>query len=154
MQNKKLIPILIVIVLAVAVGAFAYMQATKAPAPAGNNEQEQQPAPTSTGTLSGTVNPPAPTSTPTSTGQAPAPSGPKQYTLAQVAAHATAASCWSVINGGVYDLTKWIPQHPGGQQAILGLCGHDGSAAFNQQHGGMQQQATVLATFKIGVLAK
>ncbi len=74
------------------------------------------------------------------------------YSLAEVAAHATVASCWSAINGGVYDLTGWIKNHPGGQQAIVGICGKDGSAAFNGQHGGQAQPMSALASFKIGVL--
>ena len=74
--------------------------------------------------------------------------------MAIVAQHSTAASCWSAINGSVYDLTKWIGKHPGGQQAIKGICGKDGSAAFNGEHGGQQKQADVLASFRIGALEK
>lgn len=67
-----------------------------------------------------------------------------------VSAHSTRESCWTVINGGVYDLTSWIPQHPGGEQAILKLCGIDGSEIFNRKHGGAPRQTTILAGFKIG----
>lgn len=74
------------------------------------------------------------------------------FTMAEVAMHSSAQSCWSAINGNVYDLTSWIPNHPGGPDKILQLCGTDGSAKFNGQHGGSPQQATVLAGFKIGVL--
>lgn len=70
--------------------------------------------------------------------------------LAGVAKHADATSCWSIINGGVYDLTSWMPRHPGGEEAILKLCGKDGSEAFNRQHGGAAVQAQALAGFKIG----
>jgi cytochrome b involved in lipid metabolism len=59
-----------------------------------------------------------------------------------------------VVNGGVYDLTSWIGQHPGGSKAILGICGKDGSAAFNEQHSSQRRPANELAGFKIGVLAK
>lgn len=76
------------------------------------------------------------------------------YSLAQVAVHNSASSCWSVINGGVYDLTTWIGQHPGGKQAIMGLCGKDGSTAFNGQHEGGEKQAAMLVTLKIGVLSQ
>lgn len=81
----------------------------------------------------------------------PTPSG---YTLAQVATHNSASSCWSAVNGNVYDLSSWIGNHPGGQEAILSICGKDGSAAFNGQHEGQQKQADVLAGFKIGALVK
>lgn len=76
------------------------------------------------------------------------------YTMTQVAAHDDASSCWTVINGKVYDLTDWITKHPGGQQAITQLCGADGSALFNGQHGGAPQQEAVLASFQIGELAE
>jgi len=75
-----------------------------------------------------------------------------QTIAAQVAYHSTRASCWTIINDNVYDLTSWIPQHPGGEDAILRLCGKDGSQIFNRQHGGKAQQATILAGFKIGVV--
>ncbi len=79
-------------------------------------------------------------------------SGP--ITLAMVASHNTQTSCWTVIDGGVYDLTGWIPNHPGGERAILSLCGHDGSGAFHGQHDDAKRQADILATFKIGTITQ
>jgi len=76
------------------------------------------------------------------------------YTMAQVTTHAGAQSCWTVIDGDVYDLTQWIPVHPGGQAAILGICGTDGSEAFHAEHDHAQEQESILATFQIGVLAQ
>ena len=76
------------------------------------------------------------------------------YTMAQVATHNSATSCWTTINGNVYDVTTWINQHPGGKQAILSLCGVDGTAAFNGQHGGQSRPESELAAFKIGTLAQ
>ncbi|MES2059604.1 MAG: cytochrome b5-like heme/steroid binding domain-containing protein [Patescibacteria group bacterium] len=97
-----------------------------------------------------------PESNSTSTAQNSSPDigAPKagEYTLADVSKHSNASSCWTTINGGVYDVTAWINQHPGGPEAILSLCGKDGSAAFDAQHGGQRRPASELATFKIGVL--
>lgn len=76
--------------------------------------------------------------------------GVKLYAMADITSHNNKSDCWSVVNGGVYNLTSWISNHPGGQQAILSICGKDGSAAFNGQHGGQQKQADILASFKIG----
>ena len=76
----------------------------------------------------------------------------KKYTAAQVAAHASAKSCWSSINGKVYDLTAWINRHPGGSSRILSICGRDGSAAFNAQHRGQGGPAAMLKTYKTGAL--
>lgn len=74
--------------------------------------------------------------------------------MAQVAAHATATSCYSVVGGAVYDLTRWIAQHPGGSDAIRRMCGVDASAAFDGQHGGAARPASELAGFKIGALTR
>jgi cytochrome b involved in lipid metabolism len=74
-------------------------------------------------------------------------------TLAEVAQHNSRSDCWAAIDGSVYDLTSWIPNHPGGEQAILQLCGTDGSSKFNGQHGNDSRAKGVLAGFKIGTLA-
>lgn len=71
---------------------------------------------------------------------------------AEVATHSSAESCYTVVSGIVYDLTSWIDQHPGGREAILSLCGTDGTAAFEAQHGGERRPAEELASFAIGIL--
>jgi cytochrome b involved in lipid metabolism len=74
------------------------------------------------------------------------------YPASEVAQHASKESCWAIVRGGIYDLTSWINQHPGGRQAILGLCGKDGTAAFESTHGGQEGPEKVLKEFKIGEL--
>jgi hypothetical protein len=85
-----------------------------------------------------------PTPTPTITG----------YTMAQVRANNTARSCWTVIDDVVYDLTKWISNHPGGSSAILFLCGTDGTNAFSAQHQNQARPAIRLDTYRLGPLNK
>ncbi|HEU0080917.1 MAG TPA: cytochrome b5-like heme/steroid binding domain-containing protein [Candidatus Paceibacterota bacterium] len=96
---------------------------------------------------------PAPASPEASASAAPA-GEQGSYTLAEVAAHKDAASCWTVVSGGVYDVTRWIGQHPGGREAILSLCGKDGTSAFLGQHDGERRPAAELATFKIGSVSR
>ncbi|PFG17583.1 cytochrome b5-like protein [Propionicimonas paludicola] len=91
----------------------------------------------------------SPTASPTASSGATAGS----YSLAEVAKHADANSCWSAVNGKVYDLTKWINQHPGGPRRILAMCGKDASDAFNGQHGGQARPEKELAGFEIGTLS-
>ena len=76
------------------------------------------------------------------------------YTMAVVASHNSGSSCWTAINGKVYDVTGWINQHPGGPERILSLCGTDGSSAFDAQHGGQSRPEKELAAFYIGDLAR
>ena len=83
---------------------------------------------------------------------APKASGPAAFSLADVGKHGSASSCWAAIDGGVYDLTRWIDAHPGGSDAILGICGTDATATFNAQHGGQGSPARELAALKVGVL--
>ncbi len=78
----------------------------------------------------------------------------KTYTLSEVSSHKDSSDCWSAVNGYVYDITSFINKHPGGDRNILKICGIDGSSAFNGQHGGQSKPENILASFKIGVLAK
>lgn len=74
------------------------------------------------------------------------------YTLADVAKHATASDCWMVLNSTkVYNVTAFIPMHPGGT-AMVPYCGKDGTQAFNNV--GHSSNAVALeATYLIGNLA-
>ena len=91
-----------------------------------------------------------PSSTPTA---APTPATTKAgYTMADVKSANTSAKCWSVIDGYVYDLTKWIPVHRGGPQAITFLCGKDGTSVFKAQHDGSSGPVSVLSNYLLGPL--
>jgi hypothetical protein len=103
------------------------------------------PTPTVTATPTPTVSAtPTPTPTPVVTG----------YTMAQVRANNTAKSCWTAIDGYVYNLTNWISAHPGGSGAILFLCGTDGTNAFKAQHENQTKPAIRLDGYRIGPLNK
>ena len=76
------------------------------------------------------------------------------YTMAKVKENNSASSCWSVINGNVYNLTQWINSHPGGPSVIRGLCGVDGTSSFNGKHRGQGSPTATLASYLLGPLAK
>ena len=104
-------------------------------------------SPSPSATVSASVSPvrtSSPSATPTSS--------VREYTGAQVSTHNSAASCWSIINGDVYDLTNWISQHPGGAAAIQALCGIDGTQSFNNQHEGSAKVTRQLSQFYLGRL--
>jgi cytochrome b involved in lipid metabolism len=92
-----------------------------------------------------------PTPSPTPTAEVTTQAG---YTMAKVKENNSAASCWSVINGNVYNLTQWINSHPGGQSVIRGLCGVDGTSSFNGKHRGDGGPASILTGYLLGPLAK
>jgi cytochrome b involved in lipid metabolism len=59
------------------------------------------------------------------------------YTLADVAKHSTEQDCWMVISGKVYDVTAYIPMHPGGGNRMAVGCGKDATSYFNQRPDGI-----------------
>jgi succinate dehydrogenase/fumarate reductase flavoprotein subunit len=73
----------------------------------------------------------------TSSGAASSPpssSGEKTYTMEQVAAHNKKEDIWVVVDGQVLDVTKFLPDHPGGEKAIILYAGRDATEEFNMLH--------------------
>ncbi|XP_065022116.1 cytochrome b5-like [Musa acuminata AAA Group] len=54
----------------------------------------------------------------------------KVYTLAEVSAHNSANDCWLVIDGKVYDVTKFLDDHPGGDEVLVSSTGKDATDDF------------------------
>ncbi|KZW01656.1 Flavocytochrome c [Exidia glandulosa HHB12029] len=61
-------------------------------------------------------------------------SGSGEYTMAEVAKHNKKDDIWVVVNGEVLDVTKFLPDHPGGEKAILLYAGRDATEEFNMLH--------------------
>ena len=78
-------------------------------------------------------------------------SGPT-FTLAEVKKNNNDKNCWTIVDENVYNLTAWINSHPGGSNAILSLCGVDGTSAFKSQHTGRAGPISQLDSYKIGKL--
>lgn len=73
----------------------------------------------------------------------------KEYTCEEVKQHCTKNDCWVIISGEVYDLSKWIQFHPGGELPIRYMAGHDCSDVFKAFHPEWITQKK-LPSFKIG----
>jgi len=57
----------------------------------------------------------------------------KNYTMDEIKQHNTANDGWMVLNGKVYNVTKYLAYHPGGSVINQGL-GKDATVLFNQYH--------------------
>ncbi len=58
-------------------------------------------------------------------------------TRTQLATHNKQNDCWVGYKTVVYDITSWLPRHPGSAAAIAPYCGtsEEFTAAFTKQHG-------------------
>lgn len=77
----------------------------------------------------------------------------KIITAQEVSAHASKNDCWTVIDKNVYNITDYVPRHPGGVEEISKACGTDGSSLFKgmPKHNGSEAK-NQLARLQIGAL--
>ena len=74
--------------------------------------------------------------------------------LSEYSKHSTESDCWVTYKGEVYDVTTWLPKHPGGVKAISRFCGIDGfEAGFIKKHGTSKEslffkEATLKGTYQ------
>lgn len=57
-----------------------------------------------------------------------------KFSQEEVARHNTSSDCWIVIEGVVYDVTKFLASHPGGKNIILQFAGKDVTGEFFDFH--------------------
>ncbi len=53
---------------------------------------------------------------------------------AEVAKHNSREDCWVIVNGKAYDVTEFLPEHPGGPAIIVKYAGRDATAAYEPIH--------------------
>lgn len=77
------------------------------------------------------------------------------YRKEEVAKHISKATgVWVIYDDGVYDITNFIPNHPGGQEKIMLAAGSDIAPYWNlyQQHYNSNKAIDLLQTMRIGTL--
>ncbi|KOX74310.1 Cytochrome b5 [Melipona quadrifasciata] len=75
----------------------------------------------------------------------------KTYSAAEVAKHNNAADLWIVYKDGVYDITKFLKEHPGGEEVLLELAGKDSTKCFDDI-GHSLEAINLRETYKIGTV--
>jgi len=78
--------------------------------------------------------PSAPAAAPPPTAPVPKPVKSGEFTLEEVAKHNTKDDLWVVVEGQVLNVTKFLPEHPGGEKAILLYGGKDATEEFLMLH--------------------
>jgi hypothetical protein len=61
------------------------------------------------------------------------------FTRCEVALHSTESDCWLIAHGIVYDVTPFLPKHPGGLQSILRHAGKESSEDYDFHAGSAQK---------------
>ncbi|XP_018803811.1 PREDICTED: cytochrome b5 [Bactrocera latifrons] len=79
----------------------------------------------------------------------------QEYSVSEVAQNngRDGKPVWIIYKESVYDVTKFINEHPGGAESILEYAGKDATKAFNQV-GHSSDAIKEMKSYKIGVIRK
>ncbi|KAI4388638.1 hypothetical protein MLD38_000950 [Melastoma candidum] len=72
-------------------------------------------------------------------------------TLSQVSKHKSKIDCWVVIDGRVLNVTKFLEEHPGGDDVLLEVAGKDSSKEFYAV-GHSKAAQNLLLKYQVGTL--
>ncbi|AQK62784.1 Cytochrome b5 [Zea mays] len=67
----------------------------------------------------------------------------KLYSMKEAALHNTPDDCWVVVDGKIYDVTKYLEDHPGGADVLLEATGAASLVRMLQKNLTMQGTARV-----------
>ena len=90
----------------------------------------------------------------TSAPASPAPTA-AGYAAAEVAKHSTSTDCWIIVDGRVYDVTRYLSQHPAGARTITPWCGKESTVAYETEDGAGTHSSRadrLLESYAIGAL--
>jgi cytochrome b involved in lipid metabolism len=77
----------------------------------------------------------------------------KQYTYRDVAEHNTKKDMFMVIHDKVYDGSKFVDEHPGGEEVMLDVAGQDATEAF-EDVGHSDEARETLEKLLVGTLKR
>jgi len=75
----------------------------------------------------------------------------RDISLEEVKLHNTEKDCWIIVHGKVYDVTKYLNDHPGGVEIVTDLAGQDATTDYDDV-GHTQEAHEILEKFLIGHL--
>ncbi|CAN7991855.1 unnamed protein product [Ixodes hexagonus] len=79
--------------------------------------------------------------------------GSKTFTLADIEKHNEKNSAWLLIHNAVYDVTKFMEEHPGGEEVLLEQAGKHATEAF-EDVGHSTDARELMKQYKIGDLCE
>jgi len=76
-----------------------------------------------------------------------------RFSLTEVATHNEKKSTWIVIHDNVYDVTKFLEEHPGGEEVLLEQGGKDATESF-EDVGHSTDARDLMTQYHIGELVE
>jgi cytochrome b involved in lipid metabolism len=76
-----------------------------------------------------------------------------QYSYAEVKKHNNNKSCWIIIHNEIFDVTKFLNEHPGGEEVLLEQAGKDASEPF-EDVGHSTDAREMMKKYKVGELVE
>ncbi|KMZ70399.1 Cytochrome b5 isoform B [Zostera marina] len=73
----------------------------------------------------------------------------KLFSMAEASEHVSSDDCWIVVDGKVYDVTKYLDEHPGGDDVLVQSAGKDATEEF-EDAGHSKEAREHMNTFFIG----
>jgi len=73
----------------------------------------------------------------------------KEFTEEEIAEHQGRDSNWLLIHDSVYDVTKFLAEHPGGEEVLLEQGGKDATEAF-EDAGHPSDVRRLMDQYKVG----
>ncbi|KAH6618073.1 cytochrome b5-like heme/steroid binding domain-containing protein [Chaetomium sp. MPI-SDFR-AT-0129] len=77
----------------------------------------------------------------------------QELTYQDVAEHNTKKDLYVVIHDEIYDITKFVDEHPGGEEVLLDVAGQDSTEAF-EDVGHSDEARETLEQLKVGTLKR
>ena len=77
----------------------------------------------------------------------------RKYTWEEIQKHNTNTSLWIVVHNKVYDVSRFMEEHPGGEEVLLEQAGGDATNAF-EDVGHSQDARELQKNYLIGELAE
>lgn len=77
----------------------------------------------------------------------------KEFTYSDVSKHSSKEDLYMVINDKVYDVSKFLDEHPGGEEVLLDSAGQDATEAF-EDVGHSDEAREILDRMTVGSLKR
>eukprot|EP00555_Chaetoceros_dichaeta_P006651 CAMPEP_0198267604 /NCGR_PEP_ID=MMETSP1447-20131203/33765_1 /TAXON_ID=420782 /ORGANISM="Chaetoceros dichaeta, Strain CCMP1751" /LENGTH=517 /DNA_ID=CAMNT_0043958273 /DNA_START=102 /DNA_END=1655 /DNA_ORIENTATION=+ len=78
---------------------------------------------------------------------------PREITPSFLATKNSIGECWIAYDGDVYDVTRWLPMHPGGIRAIMSAGGQDATSVMKSLHTPYTLKNYMKRVRKVGILS-